>query len=116
MDPQTTRQPIQPAAVPLTDLKPGDRGVVCETKAVAADDADLIRAMGLREDCTLRVCRTGSPCIVALETPSGGGCRIGLSRDVAGSIMITVAGQNTAGQNTGSEVGMAGMAGTAAGQ
>lgn len=52
-----------------------------------ADAAEQLRAMGLRAGCRLRVCKVGQPCIVALDDHSGG-CRIALSRDLAGALCV----------------------------
>lgn len=50
---------------------------------LAADDAALLRALGLTEHCRLRVCKAGEPCIVQVRTT-----RIGLSHEVAEGILV----------------------------
>lgn len=76
-------------AVPLTALKTGECGVVCET-CLADRDAAMLRAMGLRPSARIRVCRLGEPCIVEVlgANPAGCGCRIGLARPLAERIMV----------------------------
>lgn len=90
-------------AVPLTDLRPGQTGVV-HAVDLAADDASLLRAMGLRTQMRVRLCRLGEPCIVELLggsslDPSAANdcprqaqcsCRIGLSRPLAASVRVCV--------------------------
>ncbi len=75
----------------LSDLRPGDLASVCET-CLDADDASLLRAMGLRPNATLRVCRLGDPCIIEVHTAAGGGCacRIGMARELASRVMVVV--------------------------
>ena len=76
-------------AVPLTALRVGQCGVVCET-CLSDRDAAMLRAMGLRPKARVRICRLGEPCIVEVmgSTPGGCGCRIGLARPLAERIMI----------------------------
>lgn len=87
-----------PAGVALTTLQPGQTGVICET-CLEPDDAALLRAMGLRPNATIRLCRLGEPCIVEVipgvpgsgdkcDRPGGCSCRIGLSKPLADRVMI----------------------------
>jgi len=107
-------------SVPVTSLAVGALGIIDAgpgTSAVGADDAAMLRAMGLVPGATLRVCRQGSPCIVAVvsttmrmttpadaaggaSTPAGtsgepscsacacGGSRIGLAYDLAKRLFV----------------------------
>jgi len=96
--------------VSLTKLRAGDVGVVCET-CMDPLDAAMLRAMGLRPNATIRVCRLGEPCIVEVFTgaakvdpncapgvrsdrpcdrPGGCSCRIGLARPLAERVMVMV--------------------------
>lgn len=65
---------------------------------LAADDAAMLRAMGLVPGATFRVCRTGEPCIVAVmhtgatSQCSCGGSRIGLASNLAKQILVRVSG------------------------
>ena len=56
------------------------------------EDAQVLRAMGLRPNAELMVCRLGEPCIVALANQCGLGCRIGLSRRLAECVMVSPCG------------------------
>lgn len=86
--------------VALTSLKSGQVGVICET-CTEPGDAMLLRAMGLRPNATIRICRLGEPCIVeVLPSRAGEGtqcsradcrCRIGLAWLLAQRVMVAVA-------------------------
>lgn len=80
-------RPVHERAVPLTAMARGDRGVVCET-CLDADDAAMLRAMGLRPKAQIQVCRLGEPCIVEIACGCGGRSRIGLSRKLAERLMV----------------------------
>jgi hypothetical protein len=80
-------------------MKPGQTGIICESR-LAKEDAALLRAMGLCDRATVRVCRLGEPCVVAVggvrgvgvdpkSCTCGGSCRIGLARPLAGRIYVT---------------------------
>ncbi|MDX2148241.1 MAG: FeoA family protein [Planctomycetota bacterium] len=79
-------------ALALTTLEPGRVGVV---RQVCRDekDAALLRAMGLRVDAVVRVCRVGEPCIVEVlyrsERCGECTCRLGLSRPLAEQVMVS---------------------------
>jgi hypothetical protein len=75
------------AGVALTTLARGQIGRVCGA-SMGADDAALLRAMGLRRNTRVRLCRMGEPCIVALECRDGEGCRIGLAQRLAAGLMV----------------------------
>ena len=87
-------------ARPLTSLRAGQTAVV-STVTFESRDAALVRAMGLRPNALLRVCRAGEPCIVEVFSgcaAAGGGastttcaCRIGLSRPLAERVLVTAA-------------------------
>jgi Fe2+ transport system protein FeoA len=79
---------------PLTSLKPGEIGVIRETR-LDQDDAALLRAMGLCLNATVRIFRIGEPCVVAVGGVSahckcGGMCRVGLARPLADRIFVEV--------------------------
>jgi Fe2+ transport system protein FeoA len=71
-----------PGAVRLSDLA---AGCVARLHAanLSAQDCALLRALGLTDECTLRICQVGEPCIVQVRTT-----RIGLSRAVADGILV----------------------------
>ena len=79
-------------------MRPGEVGTVVE-KNLDEGDRAVLRAMGLTKDCTLRMCRAGEPCIVAvlgsgtgdaLRGGEGGVCRIGLAKPLAQKIVVQV--------------------------
>ena len=85
--------------MPLTQLRRGQIGVICQAR-LAEDDAALLRAMGVAADAQVRLCRSGQPCIVAVgcacirgehgvRTRWSGG-RIGLARPLAERITVLV--------------------------
>ncbi len=69
-------------SVPLSTLRDGERGVA-DLAAMACDDCDLLNAMGMTDQCEVRVCRRGEPCIVQVHTT-----RLGLSAALASRIMV----------------------------
>lgn len=78
----------KPASIPLTQLARGQRATV-NTSDLDEQDAKVLRAMGLRPDASVQMCRLGEPCIVSLSGACGGGCRIGLAKDIASRVMVT---------------------------
>ncbi len=76
-----------PAPVPLTQLTRGQRGRITNAQ-LDTEDGSMLRAMGLRPDASIQMCRMGEPCIIALSGACGGGCRIGLARDIASRVMV----------------------------
>jgi Fe2+ transport system protein FeoA len=50
---------------------------------LTAPDCALLRALGLTDQCVLRICKIGEPCIVQVKAT-----RIGLSRIVADGIFV----------------------------
>lgn len=76
-------------AIPLTQLSRGQSARVLRTQA-DADDCSMLRAMGLRPEVSIQMCRLGEPCIVSLMGDCGGGCRIGLAKDIASRVMVEV--------------------------
>lgn len=65
---------------------------------MSTDDAALLRAMGLCDCALLTVARTGEPFVVTVTGVDGadckchraGGCRIGLSREMAQRIFVSI--------------------------
>jgi len=81
-------------AKPLSAMKRGETGVVCESQ-LTTSDAALLRAMGLHQAARVRLCRVGEPCIVAVagsgsECGCGSTCRIGLAKALAQRIYVSV--------------------------
>lgn len=75
------------AAVTIADARPGQIGHVCHTH-LEEEDAAILRAMGLRPQARVRVCRVGEPCIVEVIAGSGCACRIGLSLPLARLVLL----------------------------
>jgi Fe2+ transport system protein FeoA len=85
---ESTRAQYAPASIPLTQLTRGQRATV-NTSDLDEQDSKVLRAMGLRPDASVQMCRLGEPCIVSLSGACGGGCRIGLAKDIASRVMVT---------------------------
>lgn len=80
----------------LAALRRGQEGVICESR-LEPDDAALLKAMGLCTHASVKVVRTGEPCVVAVggvgegaSCTCGGMCRIGLARGLAERIFVRV--------------------------
>lgn len=74
--------------IPLTQMSRGQSGRV-SLHGAHDEETRMLRAMGLRPNASITMCRLGEPCIVALSGACGGGCRIGLARDIASRVMVT---------------------------
>lgn len=82
--------------ITLTQLPIGsagrlDPGQVVGQAGLAADDAGMLRAMGLHPNATVRLCRLGDPCIVQVGRERGDSCRLGVARRIAERITVCVA-------------------------
>jgi len=82
----------------LTDLSPGQvaqidpAGLTPDSGGeLGTDNADLLRAMGLRPHACVRLCRLGDPCIVQVGHTHGDSCRLGLARRIADRITVCIA-------------------------
>ncbi len=77
----------------LLKLPVGQVGVVCDT-CMEPRDAAMLRAMGMRPHCRVRMIRRGEPSIIevlGLNPATGGcGCRLGLARELAARIHVLV--------------------------
>lgn len=71
-----------PKGIPLTSLAVDASARFCDADC-AADDRDTLRALGLIDGATLRVCNQGEPCVVQVRST-----RIGITRRVAESILV----------------------------
>lgn len=78
-----TQEPIP--SIPLCSVRRGCRARLCEYR-MRRDDRELLTAMGLTPNCTLRVCRAGEPCIVRV-----GPTRLGIPRSVARRVYVAPA-------------------------
>ncbi len=85
--------------VSLSQMRVGQMGVIAD-KRMDGEDRALLRAMGLSCNATVKLCRAGEPCIVAVMSGcsevggAGGGrlwadsCRIGLAKPLAERIVV----------------------------
>ena len=80
-----TQSQIESKSVPLTQLARGQSGRIECTQA-HPDDCAMLRAMGLRPEASIKMCRLGEPCIISLS----GACRIGLAKDIASRVMVHI--------------------------
>jgi Fe2+ transport system protein FeoA len=77
-----------PVTIPLDQLGVGACATL-HTAQLDPDDADALRAMGLRPECQLRVCKRGEPCIVTVNSAAvGASCRIALARRLTNRVMV----------------------------
>ncbi|MEO1128738.1 MAG: FeoA family protein [Planctomycetota bacterium] len=86
--PADTTHPDSTAQVRLCDLRVGQSARI-HADTLDAEDAATIRAMGLRPNASVSLCRLGSPCIVRVDGRGGCGCRIGLARPLAERLLVT---------------------------
>jgi Fe2+ transport system protein FeoA len=70
------------SSVPLTDLRVGATAQLHEAR-VDPECRAWLRALGLTDASTLRVCKHGDPCIIDVRST-----RIGLSHSVASSLFV----------------------------
>lgn len=75
--------------IPLTQLRHGETGRVL-TNQLDPKDAALLRAMGLRANAEVKLCRPGQPCIVSVVGLHGACCRIGLAAPLAARVVVGV--------------------------
>jgi len=71
-----------PASIPLTDL-PVDAHAELRLSRIDDQTRALLRALGLTDGSTLRVCKQGEPCIIQVRTT-----RIGMARSVAAGLLV----------------------------
>lgn len=69
------------AAVPLTTVPVGAMATLHEV--TDAESRPVLRSLGLTDDCVLRLCQVGDPCIVQVKST-----RIGLSIAVARCLYV----------------------------
>lgn len=72
----------------LSTMRAGQEGVIAVSGTLAPEDAAVLRAMGLRPQTRIRLCRVGEPCIVRVIDGRGCACRIGLARRLADQVMV----------------------------
>lgn len=76
--------------VSLCCMKPGECGIIRTTEATGSDAAYL-RALGLRANQRVRLCRASGPWIVEVGCHGGPASRIGLARDLAEMVRVEIA-------------------------
>jgi hypothetical protein len=76
--------------VALSRMAPGQCGIIRRSTAEGADGAYL-RALGLRVNQRIRLCRCSGPWIVEVGCQRGPATRIGLARDLAAMVEVEVA-------------------------
>lgn len=76
--------------VSLCCMTPGQCGIIRQNAATGADAAYL-RALGLRVNQRVRLCRASGPWIVEVGCQGGPACRIGLAKDMAQQVQVEVA-------------------------
>lgn len=76
--------------VTLCRMKPGQCGIIRSLLAAGADAAYL-RALGLRANQRVRLCRASGPWIVEVGCNGGPASRIGLARDLAAQVQVELA-------------------------
>ena len=72
--------------VRLVQLGRGESGRMASAD-LTREDCELLHALGLTDQCLLRVCQAGDPCIVQVRTT-----RIGLSQRMAERIRVVPTG------------------------
>src|SRR5262245_22243603 len=68
--------------VPLSCLKEGEWGY-WHASNLCCEDCELLNAMGMTDRCSIRVCQSGEPCIVQVDST-----RLGLSAALARNILV----------------------------
>ena len=77
---ESTQSPAR--LVPLATLGDGDRARL-QTAGLCCEDCELLNALGLTDQCEMRVCRAGEPCIVQVHST-----RVGIAGALARRIMV----------------------------
>jgi Fe2+ transport system protein FeoA len=72
----------QNSPVPLCSVQAGSCARICACH-LDEEDRELLTAMGLTANWTLRVCRAGEPCIVRV-----GRTRLGIPRALARRVLV----------------------------
>lgn len=78
--PPKTPAPVR-SAIPLTSIPVGCQATLSEVRDAASKP--VLRSLGLTDDCVLRLCKVGDPCIVQVRST-----RIGLSNTVARCLFV----------------------------
>jgi Fe2+ transport system protein FeoA len=84
--PHARRSGPEREPVCLVQLGRGESGRMASTD-LTREDCELLHALGLTDQCLLRVCQAGDPCIVQVRST-----RIGLSQRMAEHIRVVPTG------------------------
>jgi len=86
---QTCCQPLETARAPisLAQLRRGETATVASSDLPEADRS-LLRAMGLRDDARVMMCRGGEMCIVRVMGHCACASRIGIARTLAERVFL----------------------------
>ena len=76
------QKPAPRATVSLTQLRDGERARM-HAAGLCCEDCELLNALGLTDQCELRVCQVGEPCIVQVHAT-----RLGIAATLARRIMV----------------------------
>lgn len=90
---------MPPISMSLTQLSPGQVAHVAPADVASqlgTEDASLLRAMGLKPNASVCLCRLGDPCIVQVGHIRGDSCRLGLARRIADRLTVCLAPQSAA--------------------
>lgn len=79
--PPPAAPPARRSAIPLTAVPVGGKVTLHEVRDAASKP--VLRSLGLTDDCVLRLCKVGDPCIVQVRST-----RIGLSNTVAKCLFV----------------------------
>ncbi len=79
--PKAPAAPARRSAIPLTAVPVGCQATLSEVRDAASKP--VLRSLGLTDDCVLRLCKVGDPCIVQVRST-----RIGLSNTVARCLFV----------------------------
>ncbi len=81
-DTELTEPRVASGPVCLTELRAGDHGRLHATRLVV-EDREMLRALGLAERSSFRVCKAGDPWILQVRST-----RVGISDAVARRILV----------------------------
>ncbi|MEM7754574.1 MAG: FeoA domain-containing protein [Planctomycetota bacterium] len=76
------------ATMRVADLAVGGAGELVGIE-LEPGSSDLLTAMGLRAGCRVTMCRRGHSCVVRVCDGGGGGCRVGMSRELAAGLRVS---------------------------
>ena len=79
------------ATLRVIDLGVGGAGELVGVD-LEGSPSELLAAMGLRLGCRVTMCRRGHSCVVRVCDGCGGGCRVGMSREMASGLRVAPVG------------------------